>query len=308
MRATVFLTAVMQGMFFDGGITFAENPATQTADSVAASRSLRIGAVAYAPSAVTIFQSVTRYLDANGLSSDFVLYSGYDELVAALERGDVDVAWNTPLAHAKYYVASDGACRTLVMRDVDFGVRSVLVAREDSGVRTIHDLTGKRLVLGSSQAAEATVLPLYYLKRSGLDLDQVIVVSLEREVDNQGNPCASPAHVLKAIKSGRGDAGIVTEESCREFGDAQAGSAAASDAGLVRVWTSPPFSHCVFTASTTLDTGRADRFTELMTRMRSDDPSTADVLRLEGAKRWLRGAPDGFVDLIEALRRPEPVK
>jgi ABC-type phosphate/phosphonate transport system substrate-binding protein len=80
---------------------------------------VRIGAVAYAPSTVTVFQGLCRYLNRSGLTSDYVLYSNYDALVAALDRGDVDIAWNTPLAHAQFHVKQHGSSQTLVMRDVD---------------------------------------------------------------------------------------------------------------------------------------------------------------------------------------------
>jgi ABC-type phosphate/phosphonate transport system substrate-binding protein len=86
---------------------------------------LRLGAVAYAPSSVTVFRDLTRYLTKNGLSADFILYSNYDALVDALERNEVDVAWNTPLAHGQYHVKNQCSSRTLVMRDVDFNVRSI---------------------------------------------------------------------------------------------------------------------------------------------------------------------------------------
>src|SRR5262245_57489325 len=46
----------------------------------------RIGAVAYSPAAVTIFHGLTGYLNKHGLPSDYVLYSNYDSLVAALDR------------------------------------------------------------------------------------------------------------------------------------------------------------------------------------------------------------------------------
>src|SRR5690348_5530476 len=61
---------------------------------------LRIGAVASSPGVVTVFQGLTRYLNKHGLASDYVLYSSYDALVAALDRNEVEIAWNTPLAHA----------------------------------------------------------------------------------------------------------------------------------------------------------------------------------------------------------------
>src|SRR6478609_10039222 len=68
-------------------------------------RVLRIGAVAYAPSAVTVFENVRRYFAKTDLPVDYVLYSNYDALVDALKNGHVDIAWNTPLAHAQYHLA-----------------------------------------------------------------------------------------------------------------------------------------------------------------------------------------------------------
>lgn len=262
--------------------------------NVDAGQKTRIGAVAYSPAAVTIFQGLTGYLNKNGLPSDYVLYSNYDSLVAALERGDVDIAWNTPLAHAQYHVKSQCTSQTLVMRDVDVGVRSLLIARADSGIKSIKDLAGKKLILGSSQAAEATVLPIYYLKKEGTDFSKVKFVSLDSEVDGQGNPCASPQHVLRALQDGRGDAGIIT---------AEVWEGAKNDRGsLELVWQSPAFSHCVFTAAANFDKARGARFTQLMRAMDPNEDSTKDVMRLEGTKKWLPGSADGFRDLVEALR------
>jgi len=259
----------------------------------------RIGAVAYSPAAVTIFHGLTRYLNKNGLPSDYVLYSNYDALVAALKKGEVDIAWNTPLAHAKFHVQNQCASQTLVMRDVDVGVRSVLVAREDARVKSLADLAGKKLVLGSSQAAEATVLPLHFLKKEGMDLSQVKIVSLDAEVDGHGNPCASPQHVLQALREGRGEAGIITTELWNRIKDDKR-----REHSLTQVWTSPPFSHCVFTAAATFDKDRGARFTKLMEQMDASESSTSEVMRLEGTKKWLPGSAEGFKDLVEALSAP----
>jgi ABC-type phosphate/phosphonate transport system substrate-binding protein len=257
---------------------------------------IRIGAVAYAPSAVTIFHGLTRYLNQNGLASDYVLYSNYDALVQALNDGEIDIAWNTPLAHAQYHVKNGGRSQTLVMRDVDCNVQSVLIARNDSNIKTPADLAGKSLVLGSNQAAEATVLPLYFLKKEGVDLNDVKIVSLDAEVDSQGNPCASPEFVLRSIAAGRGDAGIITTGLWNRVNDKPQ-----TKDSLTQIWTSPPFSHCVFTAAESFDKDTAHRFTKLMTAMDPEDSSTADVMRLEGTRKWLAGSPDGFMALVDAL-------
>ena len=172
---------------------------------------IRIGAVAYSPSAVTIFVGIRGYLDRHGLPVDYVLYSNYDSLVDALHKGHIDIAWNTPLAHAKYHLMAGNASQALVMRDVDCNVRSMLIARTDANVRTLQELAGKTLILGSRQAAEATVLPIHFLKREGLDWGKIKIHSLDGEVDLRGNPCSSEVHVLKVLQEGRGQAGIIGE-------------------------------------------------------------------------------------------------
>ena len=102
-------------------------------------RVVRIGAVAYAPSAVTTFEDIRRYFDRRGMPVDYVLFSHYDALVEALRKGEVDIAWNTPLAHAQYHRRAGNASQALVMRDVDCNVRSVLVVRSDASMQIQRD-------------------------------------------------------------------------------------------------------------------------------------------------------------------------
>jgi len=152
-------------------------------------------------------------------------------------------------------------------------------------------------VIGSSQAAEATVLPLHFLKKEKVDLSQVKIVSLDAEVDGKGNPCASPEHVLQAIRDHRGEAGIITTDLWNRVQNDPT-----TRGSLTAVWTSPSFSHCVFTAAAKFDPQRAARFTQLMQAMDPADAATKDVMRLEGTKKWLPGSDAGFKDLVEALR------
>ena len=261
-------------------------------------RVLRIGAVAYAPSAVTVFENLRRYFAKTDLPVDYVLYSNYDALVDALRNGQVDIAWNTPLAHARYHLLCNGQSQTLVMRDVDCGVRCKLLVRQESGIKAPTGLQGKTLALGSREAAEATVLPLHFLKKEGVPLDKIKFLRLDEELDLRGNPCSSPLHVLKALRAGRADAGIVDE---RLWNDLVARKAP-EVLGLQAVWTSPAFSHCVFTAAKDFNKTLAARFTKLMLAMDGKDACTADILRLEAARRWVAGSSGGFETLIEALR------
>ena len=262
-----------------------------------APRVVRIGAVA-SPSAVTVFEGVKRYLTKNGLPADYVLYSNYDALVEALKAGHVDIAWNTPLAHARFHMRCGGQSQALAMRDVDQNYRCVLVARKGSGISKPADLEGKTLVLGSCHAAEATVLPKHFLTKEGVSFERVKVIDLDKERDLKGRPCSSPQHVLAALVKGRGDAGIISEGMWKRL----AASKSTEAAELQAVWTSPPFTHCVFTANKDFDKALGAKFTKLMLAMDPSDPLTAEAMRLEGTRKWLPGSQEGFGELFEALK------
>jgi phosphate/phosphite/phosphonate ABC transporter binding protein len=274
------------------GRAFSDGPAGKPA-------LVRVGAVASGPSSVTVWRGIQRYLAKHKFPIDYVLYSNYDALVDALKAGHVDIAWNTPLAHARYHALCGGRSQTLVMRDVDRDFRAVLLARKDSGIDAPQDLAGKTLVLGSNDAAEATVLPVYYLKKQGVGLDKVKTLSLHGELDNAGCPCSSEQDVLKALQKGRGHAGVISEAMWKRLAAREPGEAASFRV----VWTSPGFSHCVFTAAADFDKKTGDRFRDLMVAMDGKDAMTAEILQLEACSKWVEGTHDGFKDLVEAIRK-----
>src|SRR5262249_54746379 len=76
---------------------------------------LRPGAVRRAPTAVAVFREIRHYLAQNGMKSEYTLYSNYDALVKALHEGQVDIAWNAPIAHGKFHLLA-GDSQALVMR------------------------------------------------------------------------------------------------------------------------------------------------------------------------------------------------
>src|SRR5215472_17212025 len=110
---------------------------------------LKIGAVAYAPKVITIWEGIREYLGSRGLRTEYVLYSSYPTLVDALVAGHIDSAWNTPLAYLQARERLGGQCLVLGMRDSDIGFTTVFIARADSPIHSLSDLKGKRLALGS---------------------------------------------------------------------------------------------------------------------------------------------------------------
>jgi ABC-type phosphate/phosphonate transport system substrate-binding protein len=61
-------------------------------------KTLLMGAVAYDPKVVIIWDGFRQYFAEQGLDFDYVLYSNYERQVESHLAGDIDVAWNSPLA------------------------------------------------------------------------------------------------------------------------------------------------------------------------------------------------------------------
>ena len=81
--------------------------------------SYRVGAVAYHPRVVTIWEDFRRWFVEHGFGLDYTLYSTYEAQVDALLAGEIDVAWNTNLAYVQARERVRNACSALAMRDTD---------------------------------------------------------------------------------------------------------------------------------------------------------------------------------------------
>ncbi|MFN6192403.1 MAG: hypothetical protein ACK5BN_01100, partial [Planctomycetota bacterium] len=83
---------------------------------------LLLGAVAYDPKVVTIWDGFQRWFAARGLPFDYVLYTNYERQVEQHFAGAFHVAWNSPLAwlQAQRVARARGRdCRAVAMRDTD---------------------------------------------------------------------------------------------------------------------------------------------------------------------------------------------
>src|SRR6185436_12812683 len=133
---------------------------------------LLLGAVAYDPKVVTIWDGFQRYFARHGLAFDYVLFSNYEHQVESLFAGPIHVAWNSPLAwlQCERIAGALGLhAEAICMRDTDRGLTSVIYARSDAGIHTIQDLKGKREAVGAGDSPQARLLPLSFIADQGLD-------------------------------------------------------------------------------------------------------------------------------------------
>jgi ABC-type phosphate/phosphonate transport system substrate-binding protein len=262
-----------------------------------------LGAVAYDPKVVSIWEGIREHFVAEGVPMDFALFSNYERQVESLLRGHLDVAWNTPLAHVRVRQRTEGKSLSLGMRDSDRDFRAKVVVRKDAGVARLADLAGKRLAVGSRDSTQARILPLHFLRKEGLDLARVRVVPFDSDVGKHGDTGRSELDVLAALRDGRADAGTV--------GDlvwVQEQAAGRVDPSQLQVlWTTPPFDHCMFDALPSLPAAKRDGFTRALFAMRWEVPAHRRLLELEGLKRWMPPREEGYRSLEEALERPVEV-
>jgi phosphonate transport system substrate-binding protein len=265
---------------------------------------LFLGAVAYDPKVVTIWDGFQRFFAEHDLAFDYVLYTNYERQVEGHFRGEFDVAWNSPLAFIeaeRLARATKRKARAIAMRDTDRDLTSVVVVKKDSPIEKISDLRGKKIGVGAHDSPQATILPLLHLAEAGLDPAQDLeVVHHDVLVGKHGDHIGGEREAAKALEAGMIDAACLLDGNLIAF--AREGT---FKEGSTRVLTqTAPYDHCNFTV---LDSGAPPalvaRFTELLFGMSYDDAKVRPLMDLEGLKAWRPGRVEGYAQLERACDR-----
>jgi ABC-type phosphate/phosphonate transport system substrate-binding protein len=271
------------------------------------SRTIWVGAVAYDPKVVTIWEGMRRYFDEEArLPVEVVLFQSYEMQVAALlsQSGDftprIDIAWNTNLAYLQAEAWSKEGCRPIAMRDTDIGWTTKIFAVTGGPVTKLADLRNHTLALGSRDSGHAAILPVHFLEREGLVEDQDYrTLRFNTDVGKHGDTGRSEAEVIRAVLDGRADAGAVGSPFWKTVNTERL----VPEGALTEIWTSPPFNHCMFTARPDLDPSLGQTFAEALSGMSYDNPSHRVVLDAEGLRRWEVPHLDGYDSLRQAAAK-----
>lgn len=104
-----------------------------------------------------------------------VVLPGYEELSAALASGEVDLAWITPLAFVRasqknaYVQALSKAMRS---GDSGLSYRSVFAVKNDSPIKTLADLKGKKVAWVNTFSASGYLFPRELLRKENQNPDK----------------------------------------------------------------------------------------------------------------------------------------
>ena len=240
-----------------------------------------------------VFQGLETIFRRRGIDLDWVLYSDYDAMVDAFVNGDIDLAWNGPLGYVKIRRLLDEPCRVIAMRDVDVGFVTHLIAGADSGIVTVEDLVGKRFAFGRRGSEQAGLVPYHMIKEAGLNpQNDLAAVSFYEDRDSQIH--SDERDVVERVYSGEFDAGAVSRRTLETM--AEDGSDAVQH--VRAFWSSPPYSHCCFTAQGDIDQNLFDQIETTFLSITGRDEVEQIVLKGEACDSFVPGIQYGW-DLIE---------
>jgi ABC-type phosphate/phosphonate transport system substrate-binding protein len=250
-----------------------------------------LGAVAYDPKVVTIWDGFRSWFRDQGLPFDYQLYSNYERQVEDLVAGRIDVAWNSPLAWVRTQRMTPHAA-PLAMRDTDRDLTSVVVVRADSKAADLSDLAGATVGTGAIDSPQSTLIPL---SRFG-DVP-VHVRRFDIGVGLHGDHIGGERAAAQALVAGEVDAACMIDANHLAF----------AHEGILRAGTTrivaqtPRYDHCNMTAVS--GSPQLDELVRLLLAMDYGDPVVRPLLDLEGLKRWLPGRTRGYEQLEAAVDR-----
>lgn len=261
------------------------------------SDTITLGAVAYDPKVVTIWDGFQQWFRARDLDFDYVLYTSYERQVEGLLRGEHDVAWNSPLAWLQTEAVAKRLGRSahaVAMRDSDRDLTSVLVARADGPVHAVADLNNRTVGCGAHDSPQATLIPLASMADSDADFS---VRCFDVLVGKHGDHIGGERDAARALMAGEVDAAWMLDANLLAFS-----RDGALPSGATRViHTTAPFDHCNFTVLDDAPAGLVGRFIALLLAQRYDDPTVRPLMDLEGLRAWLPGRTSGYAPLAHAV-------
>ena len=250
-----------------------------------------MGAVAYDPKVVTIWDGFRAWLRAQGYAFDYVLYSHYERQVEDLLAGRLDAAWNSPLAWvraARLATAQGQAVRG--PGHARHGPRPHLGDRRAAPMRASSAWTscaGKVVGVGAVDSPQATLLPLAHLRAAGLEPGADFRVRrFDVGVGLHGDHIGGEREAARALIAGEVDAACLIDGNHLLFG-----REGTLPSGSTRVLAqTAPYDHCNMTDRPGRPGRGGRRFGELLLAMSYADAGRAAPARPGRAQGLVPGA------------------
>src|SRR5437667_6016699 len=281
-RRPFFLILVV----FLSGLTFNLAPAQYES---AQSQELNFGftPVLSEPEMRAEFEPLMTYLsDTLGQRVTLYIAKDYGDVRTQMEKGSVDIGSFSPFAYVD--AARGGKIRIIAQSIIDGSAtyRGIIVARKDSGIKSIADLKGKRFAFVDHKSASGYVYPRAMLIEKGINPESYL-----RETIFAG----SHDKVIAAVLEGRVDAGATYDGA---LGVAQ--RSGVSTESLVTLAGSDPIPHDAIAVRVGMDDALAKRIQLALIDL---DKSEAGRRVIANSKKKLTGHVIAEDKLFDVVRR-----
>jgi phosphate/phosphite/phosphonate ABC transporter binding protein len=231
------------------------------------------------------FEPLMTYLsDVIGQKVTLYIAKDYGDLRTQMENGSVDIGSFSPFAYVD--AAKGGKIRIIAQSIIEGSAtyRGIIVARKDSGLKSIADLKGKRFAFVDPKSASGYIYPRAMLIEKGIDPESYFTETIF---------AGSHDKVIAAVLEGRADAGAIYDGA---LGVAKRSGVAIEN--LVTLASSDPIPHDAIAVRTGLDEGLAKRIQLALIDL---DKTEAGQRVIANSKKKLTGhvmAQDSVFDVV----------
>jgi len=182
----------------------------------------------------------------------------YDEHIVHVGKDRADIAFMGPSSYLMV-VAKYGKKPLLARLETDGNplFRGYFIVRQDSPLKSLADLKGKRMAFGDRDSTMSHLVPQYMLEKAGVPLDKLAEYKF----------LGSHNNVVLAVLSGDFDAGAVKDEVFDKY----------AKQGLRALVDTPYYSDHVFVTRSTLAPGMIQALRSAMLRLK-DTPGGREIL------------------------------
>ncbi len=198
-----------------------------------AGKALILGVHPFLPSTKLVqkFGPVAGYLSREvGRPVHLEISRDYEAHIESVAAGAYDIAYMGPVSYVRL-VEKHGEVPLLAKLEVDGepSFQGAIFVREDSPIRELGELAGKRFAFVGPSSTMGFIVPHHVMKQAGVGIDRLAGYSFLKNHDN----------VALAVLIGEFDAGAVKEETFQKF----------SQKGARALAMTPPIPEHLFVAS-----------------------------------------------------------
>ncbi len=236
-----------------------------------------------------MFNPLAEYLTREtGEKVSIVIPKDFGAFKNAVRSGQLNIAFANPLVYVQ--LRKDLQVEPVALSaepKAGSRFRGIIIARKDSGIRTLRDLKGRRLVFVEKDSAAGYVFQMLLLKKSGLDIqNDFVLLPFAKKHDN----------VTLAVFNGAADAGGIREDDLQKM----SGKADLSQIRIVGY--TDYFPNWPLFAAPKQNRETIAKITAALLRLKADDPRTAGILRAAKLSGFIPTSDEDFDGVREAAR------